>query len=208
MKKLFIAVLTIIFSVSISIPVFAVEPPTEETVGNGLLVIVDPNTREQWNWDLPVSSTTAPNQAQLTSSNSGQIKSADVTVDISEYLARTMTDPLDVEKVLHEDIDITVGLRYSADEDTNTVSIYRAYGSAPDKGMYYAVDKEFYYSNPSVFATVKQTPTSTSWSYTTDSRPGPYFGQLPPHSLLDCNITVRGMESSHRFVSVLFTLDL
>lgn len=130
-------------------------------------------------------------------------KCAEVSVEIGEYLARTMTRPVDAEKVLRDDITLTVGLTYSIDEERQLISVYKAYGSAPGNGLYYASDKEFYYANPMVFDPIYQTPTSTSWSYTTDSTPGAYLGDLPPYALLDCRITVGGMEGSYRDVSVI-----
>ena len=118
-----------------------------------------------------------------------------------------MTIPVDGEETIRYEVPITVGLRYSVDEKKNAVSIYSAFGSAPETGMYYAINKVFYYSNYFVFGTMKQYPTTDSWSYTTDSTPGTYNGTFCPHALLDCRITVRGMESSYRDVSVIFELD-
>lgn len=118
-----------------------------------------------------------------------------------------MTSPVDTESVIYDDVTLTVGLRYSVDTDNNTVAIYRAYGSTPGNGLYYATNKEFYYANPAVFGPIEQQPTSSSWSYSTDSTPGAYFADLPPYALLDCRITVAGMEQSYRDVSVICELD-
>ena len=89
----------------------------------------------------------------------------------------------------------------------NMIAVYRAFGSAPHNNMYSATNKEFFYANPMVFYTIEQHPTQSSWSYTTDSTPGAYLGDLPPFALLNCRISVTGMESSYRDVSVICKLD-
>ena len=207
-KRIFTGLLLVVFSLSISIPAAAVEMTTtaeaDGPVASGQLVISDPSTGEQWNWDLDSSTILTENVEGTARAAyaSNQIGYAEIEVDIGEYLIQTMSKPVDIETVLRDDVTITVGLNYSADASNNTVSIYRAYGSTPDNGFYYVVDKEFYYANPAVFGPIKKTPTTTSWSYSTDSTAGSYYGDVAPYALLDCKITVRGMESSCREVSV------
>lgn len=207
-KKLFAAVCTCFLVVSMVVPVVAIEPTAsdvETITPKGALIISDPETGEQWNWDLQAEDISVKRNSRAADGNS--IKEAAVNVDVGEYLRRTMTIPVDGEETIRYEVPITVGLRYSVDEKKNAVSIYRAFGSAPETGMYYAINKVFYLSNYFVFGTMKQYPTTDSWSYTTDSTPGTYNGTFCPHALLDCRITVRGMESSYRDVSVIFELD-
>ena len=206
-KRLFTLVISILLALTLCVPAFAVEDfsaDVKPATVSGQLVISDPNTGEQWNWDLPVTDISV---SRISYMSIEQLQSVEISVDVGEYLLQTMTNPTDTEKVLHDDITMTVGLSYSTDAKNNTVSIYRAYGSAPNNGLYYAIDKAFYYANPAIFGPVEQHPTATSWSYATDSRPGTYVDSLAPYALLDCRITVAGMEYTYRDVSVICRLD-
>lgn len=207
-KPAFLAIL-VILALTLSVPAFAIEESSTHRVtssANGYLIISDPVTGEQWSWNLPVSDIVAVHANSLSTSAESPC-SAEVNIDISEYLLQTMANSLETEKVLHDSITLTVGLEYSVDSARRTVSIYRAYGSAPRNGLYYAMDKAFYYSNPTVFDPIEKHPTASSWSYVTNSAPGDYYSELPPYALLDCRITVEGMEHTYRDVSVICRLD-
>ena len=201
-NKLFMGVLIGILALSMSVPAFAVD----SLPAKGQITISDPNTGEQWNWELSASDISVGGMSRASNQYSSE-RNAEVNVDISEYLLKTMSQPVDVETVKKDDVTITVGLRYSADAKSNTVAIYRAYGSAPNNGLYYATNKKFYYANPSVFSPIVKTPTTVSWSYETNSQAGSYMSELPPYALLDCRIMVGGMPHSYRDVSVIFELS-
>lgn len=210
-KRVISGIFAIVLSLSLTVPTFATSMQQDETQtisAKGKILISDPCTGETWDWELETSDISVENISGIarTGMAHGQTGNAEVNIDIAQYLSKTMTRPIDTETVSHDDVTITVGLRYSADEANNTVSIYRAYGSTPDNGMFYATNKKFYYSNPSVFDPIKKTPTGTSWSYSTDSTAGFYYADVAPYALLDCRITVRGMESSGRDVSVICEL--
>lgn len=152
-KKLFAAVCTCFLVVSMVVPVVAIEPTAsdvETITPKGALIISDPETGEQWNWDLQAEDISVKRNSRAADGNS--IKEAAVNVDVGEYLRRTMTIPVDGEETIRYEVPITVGLRYSVDEKKNAVSIYRAFGSAPETGMYYAINKVFYYSKDFVIS--------------------------------------------------------
>lgn len=210
MKKLFIGFLLVALALNLSIPAFAVETFSAEAsvpIVSGHLVISDPSTGEQWSWDLPASDISV-NKIGISTYTANEINRAEISVDISEYLLQTMSKPIDTHTVLNEDVVLTAGLEYSANASNNTVSIYRAYGSSPDNGMFYATDKRFYYANPDVFSTIKKTPTTAYWSYNTNSAPGYYYSDLTPFAMLDCKLKVRGMDSVYRDASVKCKLEL
>lgn len=208
-KKAISIIFLVILVLNTSIPVAAEEIHSldrNSIVGNGYLVISDPSTGEHWNWELS-SSDVLVNQVNRSTNATNEIKDAFVSVDVGEYILHTMTTPIDADTTLYDDVTLTAGLRYAVDDNANAVSIYRAYGSAPDSGMFYATNKAFHYSNAYVFGTITKYPTGESWSYSTDSRPGSYNKIFCPSACLECRITVRGMESSYRDVAVTFTLD-
>lgn len=208
-KRLFALVTLIVLVLTLCVPAFAADGVSMDMrtpVVSGHLVISDPNTGEQWNWDLPATDILVKRISGFNNA-SVQLQSEEISVDIGEYLLQTMTNTTDTEKVLHDDITLTAGLTYSIDAKNNTVSIYYAYGSAPNNGLYYAIDKAFYYANPAVFGPIEKHPTSTSWSYKTDSTPGNYVSSVAPYALLDCRITIAGMEYTYRDVSVICRLD-
>ena len=158
-NKLFMGVLVGILALVMSVPAVAVDT----LPAKGQIQISDPSTGEQWNWELSASDISVGGMSRASNQYSSE-RNAEVNVDISEYLLKTMSQPVDVETVRKDDVTITVGLRYSADAKSNTVAIYRAYGSAPNNGLYYATNKKFYYANPSVFSPIVKTPTTVSWS--------------------------------------------
>ena len=201
-NKLFMGVHVGILALVMSVPAVAVDT----LPAKGQIQISDPSTGEQWNWELSASDISVGGMSRASNQYSSE-RNAEVNVDISEYLLKTMSQPVDVETVRKDDVTITVGLRYSADAKSNTVAIYRAYGSAPNNGLYYATNKKFYYTNPSVFSPIVKTPTTVSWSYETNSQAGSYMSELPPYALLDCRIMVGGMPHSYRDVSVIFELS-
>ena len=169
----------------------------------GYLIISDPTTGGNWCWAIE----STKNYDTKTELDGCVNKCAEVEVCIRDYIAETLPKSVDISTVLNDDVTLTVGLNYSTNASNNSVAIYRAFGSAPSNGLYYATNKCFYYANPAVFYTISKYPTSSSWSYTTDSTYGNYWSSAPPFALLDCRITIAGMESSYRDVSVICQLS-
>lgn len=61
-KRLFTLVISILLVLTLCVPAFAVEDFSTDmktAIVSGQLVISDPNTGEQWNWDLPVTDISA-----------------------------------------------------------------------------------------------------------------------------------------------------
>lgn len=172
----------------------------------GYLIISDPSTGEKWSWEL-LSSDVSTALINSCDDTSEAIQTTEVTVNLGEYLFQTMP-ATDIEQTQYDDITLTAGFSYSYNSQTKKVAMYRAYGSAPNNGLYYAASKEFYYQNIDIFDRIYQYPTASSWSYTTNSSWGGYSPVLPPQSGLKCRITVAGMEYTHRDVEVVCNLFL
>ena len=105
-NKLFMGVLIGILALSMSVPAFAVDT----LPAKGQITISDPNTGEQWNWELSASDISVGGMSRASNQYSSE-RNAEVNVDISEYLLKTMSQPVDVETVKKDDVTITVGLR-------------------------------------------------------------------------------------------------
>lgn len=203
-KRIFASILLAVLISNMTIPVFATEAGTVEgdtPAVNGYLTITNPNTGEEWIWELPTSEVLISRSAGSPDS----LYSAEVSVDVDEYLLQTVALP-STEKVQREEVVLTVGLTYSIDYQNNLVGIHAAYGSAPNNGLYYAANKEFNYSNPSLFSETRY-PASTSWLYQTNSTMATYFSDVPPFARLDCRIVVSGMESLYREAAVVCEIN-
>lgn len=129
---------------------------------------------------------------------------ATVSINASDYLAQTGVEDSATKT---DDIKITTGLRYTCSQSTNMVSILSVFGSTEDIGLYYASNRIVYWINPGPNLGGNLYPTSSSWTYLTDSTEGLYNSNLPPYSLLNCDICISGMTAK-RTISVICSLSL
>ena len=204
-KRLLAGMILFALTLTMALPASAAGiAPTDESAG--YLIISDPSTGEKWSWELPPSdvSTACISTCDDTSE---AIQTTEVTVNLGEYLFQTMP-ATDIEQTQYDDITLTAGFSYSYNSQTKKVAMYRAYGSAPSNGLYYTTKQEFYYQNPGVFERIYQYPTTSSWSYTTNSAWGIYAFARPTASGLNCRITVAGMEYTYRDVEVYCPLSI
>lgn len=217
-KKITAAFLSVFMLVS-SIPAYAANSESDFGGANNskdkivaVISITDPETGENWQWDIPQSDITVESEySKSIFNNSSQevINVALVSVDVSEYLALT-TDQT-ITKTLNDDITIKAGLTYSANAQKNTVSLKKVLGATEPKGLYYATDRKFYWRNPGADVGEATSPTSNSWNYTlsaTQQREGSYYPELPSYALTECKVMVSGMEPLSRTISVTCKLDL
>ena len=106
-KKLFAAVCTCFLVVSMVVPVVAIEPTAsdvETITPKRALIVSNPETGEQWNWDLQAEDISVKRNSRAADGNS--IKEAAVNVDVGEYLRRTMTIPVDGEETIRYEVPI------------------------------------------------------------------------------------------------------
>ena len=93
-KALFVLVcIALLLGISL-VPAFAVDT----LPAKGQITISDPNTGEQWNWEISASDISVGGMSRASNQYSSE-RNAEVNVDICEYLLKTMSQPVDVERV-------------------------------------------------------------------------------------------------------------
>ena len=183
----------------------AEENPSEHVVKEeqkAVLTITDPSSGQTWSWNLPSQNIISSGSQTRAAANHSTIF---VRFDAGEYLQKTLRSLPSKASTINDNITITAGFTYSMNASANTVTIYSAFGSTTPKGLYYATDRVFYWRNPGSLGGGKFYPTTNSWSYAGDKKPGQYYASLPPKAILDCNVRVSGM-SSVRSISVTCSL--
>jgi cell division protein YceG involved in septum cleavage len=158
----------------------AEENPSEHVVKEeqkAVLTITDPSSGQTWSWNLPSQNIISSGSQTRVAANHSTIF---VSFDAGEYLQKTLLSLPSKASTINDNITITAGFTYSMNASANTVTIYSAFGSTTPKGLYYATDRVFYWRNPGSLGGGKFYPTTNSWSYAGDKKPGQYYASLPP----------------------------
>lgn len=211
-----------------SVPVFASDKGSTDgkkstKVLKASVTITNPETGETWKWEVPESkihrkyskvyrscsnvyeSSSSIPVSELSSLDGEVLERQEASVDLGEYLAVAFASIIEVDETKTDDITLTAGMTYSADAANNTVSMYSAFGSTTDQGLYYADNRQFYWRNAGGIGDHKS-PSTSLWSYATDSTPYTYYSSQPPYSLTEADVHVYGM-GGYRTVSVKYELD-
>lgn len=177
------------------------------------LIIKDSNSNEIRSWDisqdivvqkgnLAMNRAVAMNLPGNTDINN--IEFASVDINLYPYLVEANSSIVYGDKTVSYDIPVKTGLSYNRDYmEREQIAIYNVFGSTPTTGLYYADNwkvmwQHFYAGQGTTFY-----PNVSSWDYSVTPIYAAYNSNLPPYSLLDCDIHVTGMSGKDS-VSVLF----
>lgn len=207
-RKMIAMLLTASMAFSVAMPVFAEnitdgEIPKVKTN----LLITNPETGEYWEFDISNEVNVQQAKAIPFMAND-DTATMEIDIALGDYLAETYAITDSEEKIKNSDIVLKTGLTYNRDVvSTGEVSIYTVFGSTTNVGSYYAENRKVSWRNPGADVGGTFTPTTSSWSYSVDSTSGQYNSNLPPFSLLECDVRISGM-TSYRTVEVLCELEI
>lgn len=200
MKKIASVLLCIGIVLTVSFPVMASTYNHTNTGNLAVVTISDPETGEEWKWDVPLQY-----KKTTTYSMDGEIIRAGVKIELGDYLLQTFDyeEKESAGTIKNSDIELFTGLTYSLNAENNSARVYSVDGYTKPVGDYYASNRIVSWRNPGAGLGYQFRPTTNEWSEETDSTAGFYSSDLPPYSLLDCEVHITGM-TAYRNVSVLF----
>ena len=203
MRKKVLRLFAVLLVITLSLAPVTIYANTEKNEKTQMVVlkITDPETREEWCWEIPASVKYTYDR------NDNKVISAEVQLDITRYLARSFGPQTNGGSFLQDNITIVTGLTYSVDYSANKTRIHKVFGSSYPSGLYYATNKVVYWRNSGGYPGGTFYPTPNEWNVDVDSTPAYYTSDLAPYSLLDCQVHVVGMNA-YRNISVQFMLIL
>lgn len=191
----------------------------ENNTANVKIKITNPETNEVWIKTVPVESLSTNRKSSFVFSNLNEEELSETTF-ANINLTKTIEDTLTPEERAYvsaynetltksgsqtSDITITASIKYISNAANNTIALLQVYGNYGVNGIYYPTNRKVYWSNTNHNAGGQATPTTNSWSYSTDSTPYGYNSWLGPYVLSECDIAITDMGGT-RHIEILVTI--
>ncbi len=192
----------------------------ENDAANVKIKITNPVTDEVWITTLPAESLSTNRKSDgFTLSNVNKEELSETTfanINLTKAIEDTLTpeerayvsaynETLTKSGSQTSDITITASIKYISNAANNTIALLQVFGNYGVNGIYYPTNRKVYWANTNHNAGGQATPTTNSWSYTTDSTPYGYNSWLGPYVLSECDIAITGMGGT-RHIEILVTI--